>query len=244
MDSITYDFRQASPDDSLNNEQQQQLQNHQQQNAAKYYRQDTYYDSLGEFAPTPKVERLRKDRPMTANSPQKPKKLIIPYNNDSFSSNTSICTGSRESLVGSDYDVSISSKTAEPDSLTPCMSAVDRENDHLTLEISALQQGRNNSVSEDESPQYPSTQIRRASSHTLGLSSSPKAHRIPEVWRPDGFHQPYNIRHSAEVGSSPGSRTASPTVRSVISQQNNPLVNQSLMRMATERMKRKFLGWN
>ena len=251
MDSITYDFRQASPDDSLNNQQHLQNQQHQQQhlhqhqhqqNGAKYFRHDTYYDSLGEFAPTPKVERLRKDKP--TNSPQKTKKLIIPYNNDSFSSNTSICTGSRESLAGSDYDVSISSKTAEPDSLTPCMSAVDRENDHLTLEISALQQGRNNSVSDDESPQFPPTQMRRASSHTLGLSSSPKAHRIPEVWRPDTFHQPYNIRHHPEVGSSPGSRTASPTVRSVMSQQNNPLVNQSLMRMATERMKRKFLGWN
>jgi len=242
MDSITYDFRQASPDDSLNN---QQLLQHQQQNGAKYFRQDTYYDSLGEFAPTPKIERLRKEKPITTTTPQKTKKLIIPYNNDSFSSNTSICTGSRESLAGSDYDVSISSKTAEPDSLTPCMSAVDRENDHLTLEISALQQGRNNSVSEDESPQFPPpTQMRRASSHTLVLSSSPKAHLMPEVWRPEGFHQPYNVRHHPEVGSSPGSRTASPTVRSVMSQQNNPLVNQSLMRMATERMKRKFLGWN
>jgi hypothetical protein len=238
MDSITYDFRQASPEDSLNNHQhqhqpQQQKQQQQQQKGAKFYRQDSYYDSLGDFT-TP-------TRPDQKSSPAK--KLIIPYNNGSFSSNTSIYSGSRDgSLAGSDYDVSISSKTAEPDSLTPCMSAADRE-DNVTLKISALQE-RNNSVSEDE---HMTPQIRRTpAANSLAYSGSPTA-RITEVWRPDSFQlqqqqqqQPY--RHRSEVVSRPGSRTQSP-IR-MMSQQNNPLVNQSLMRMATERMKRKFLGWN
>ena len=228
MDSITYDFRQASPDDSLNNHQpHQQQQQHQQR---KQLRQDSYYDSLGEFV----------DKPRKESNPSPQKKLIIPYHTDSFSSNTSVYSGSRESLAGSDSDVSISSKTAEPDSLTPCMSAVDK-GDNLTLEISALK-GRNNSVSEDEcskSHLQPPIQIRRQSLNTAVYSVSPPS-RITEHWRPDGFQQPY--RHHPEVISRPASRTQSP-IR-VMSQQNNPLVNQSIMRMATERMKRKFLGWN
>lgn len=225
MDSITYDFRQASPDDSLNNQHQQ----HQKQ-----FRQDSYYDSLGEFVDKPGKE--------SNQSPQK--KLIIPYHTDSFSSNTSVYSGSRESLAGSDYDVSISSKMAEPDSLTPCMSVVDKE-DNLTLDISALK-GRNNSVSEDEVHRselqqlQPPIQIRRQSFNAAVYSVSPPI-RISQNWRPDGFEQSYHRQHP-EVISRPVSRTQSP-IR-VMSQQNNPLANQSIMRMATERMKRKFLGWN
>jgi hypothetical protein len=160
------------------------------------------------------------------------KKLIIPYNNDSFSSNTSIYSGSRDgSLAGSDLDVSVSSKMAEPDSLTPQGVSVEQ---NLTLDLSALQE-RKSSVSEDENP-FGLQRIRRQSTHSVGYPVSPIP-RISESWRPEGFQ-----RHRPEVTSRPGSRTQSP-IR-VLSQQSNPLVSQSLMRMATERMKRKFLGWN
>jgi len=208
MDSITYDFRQASPEDSLNNDQQ------------KEKRQDSYFDSLvADFS-----------KPDQDSSPKK--KLIIPYNNDSFSSNTSIYSGSRESLAGSDYDVSITSKTAEPDSL---ISQVGPGEQNLTLDLSTLQE-RKSSVSDDDNA--IAIQIRRQvqAGNSIGFSASPTP-RISESWRSDGYQ-----RHRPEVVSRPGSRTQSP-IR-VLGQQNNPLVSQSLMRMATERMKRKFLGWN
>ena len=236
MDSITYDFRQASPEDSLNHQQQHQpLQLGSGEKPSKEkqkYREDSYYDSLGDFA---------KQDP--DSSPKK--KLIIPYNNDSFSSNTSIYSGgSRDgSIAGSDYDLSLSSKTAEPDSLGPQEVVVGvggGRDQNLTLDFSALQE-RKSSVSDDDHPMtsHPMTSqpMRRQSTNSIGFSSSPIP-RISESWRPDGYQR----QQRPEMNSRPGSRTQSP-IR-MMAQQNNPLVSQSLMRMATERMKRKFLGWN
>ncbi len=48
MDSITYDFRQASPEDSLNHH--QHTGGDKQLKAKQKYREDTYYDSLGDFS--------------------------------------------------------------------------------------------------------------------------------------------------------------------------------------------------
>lgn len=233
MDSITYDFRQASPEDSLNHHQQQ----HQQQlgisekssKEKQKYREDSYYDSLGDFA-----------RHDPDSSPKK--KLIIPYNNDSYSSNTSIYSGgSRDgSIAGSDYDLSLSSKTAEPDSLGPQVvvvgGGVGVREQNLTLDLSALQE-RKSSVS-DEELQMTMQPMRRQSTNSIGFPASPIP-RISESWRPEGFN---GRQHRPEMNSRPGSRTQSP-IR-MMAQQNNPLVSQSLMKMATERMKRKFLGWN
>lgn len=216
MDSITYDFRQASPEDSLNNDQQQRQ---------KEKRQDSYFDSLvADFS--------KPEQDSSSSSPKK--KLIIPYNNDSFSSNTSIYSGSRESLAGSDYDVSITSKTAEPDSL---ISQVGPHEQNLTLDLSTLQERKSSVSSEYDDDDRIGIQIRRQSANSARFCSSPTSARISESWRSDGYQ-----RHRPEVVSRPGSRTQSP-IR-VLGQQNNPLVSQSLMRMATERMKRKFLGWN
>ena len=232
MDSITYDFRQASPEDSLNHHQPQQLGSGEKTSKEKQkYREDSYYDSLGDFA-----------RQGPDSSPKK--KLIIPYNNGSFSSNTSIYSGgsrdgSRDgSIAGSDYDLSLSSKTAEPDSLGPQVVVCGGDRDrNLTLDLSALPE-RKSSVSDEEHPMTLQP-IRRQSTSSIGYPASPMP-RISESWRPDGFHR--QQQHRPEMNSRPGSRTQSP-IR-MLAQQNNPLVSQSLMRMATERMKRKFLGWN
>lgn len=212
IDSITYDFRQASPEDSLNN-------------AHKMVNQlDSYFDSLGYVA-------SQRD----CVSPKK--KLIIPYN-DSYSSNTSVYSGSHESLAQSDYDgSSTSSKTAEPDSLAACNS-VEEQNDDLSLSILKVQ---------TEKLTLPSSPSRTSEPHQANRIStslyrvSPTATRL-DTWHSAGYTSSYRGLESPNtVPSIPTSRTQSPIC--MVGQSNVP-VSQSLMRMATERMKRKFLGWS
>ncbi len=220
MDSITYDFRQASPEDSLNN-------------AQKLVNQlDSYFDSLGYVAS--RRDELKKD----TVSPQK--KLIIPYN-DSYSSNTSVYSGSRESLAQSEYNgSSASSKTAEPDSLAGS-SSVDEQNENLSLAILQVQQRQKEKLAlTQHRPETPEVhQPNRMNTSMYG--GSPPTMR-PDTWHTAGYPRPYRgLENPTTVGSVPTSRTQSPVC--VAGQPNAP-VSQSLMRMATERMKRKFLGWS
>lgn len=220
MDSITYDFRQASPEDSLNN-------------AQKLVNQlDSYFDSLGYVAS--RRDELKKDSVST------PKKLIIPYH-DSYSSNTSVYSGSRESLAQSDYNASsASSKTAEPDSLAN-NDSIEEQNENMSLAILQVQQCQKEKLPlPNNVPKTPEPhQTNRMNGSMYG--GSPPTLR-PDTWHTAGYPRPYRgLENPTTVGSVPSSRTQSPIC--VVGQPNAP-VSQSLMRMATERMKRKFLGWS
>jgi len=205
MDSIMYDFRQASPEDSLNNVNQV----------------DLFFDSLGYVA---SLQGELKTDPV---SPAK--KLIIPYN-DSYSSNTSVYSGSRESLAPSEYD---DSRAAEPDSLATCSSAKEKS-ENLSME----------NIIKAQKDNFPQLET-RVESHqpnrfqTSMYGTSPPALRT-DTWLSNGYPRPYQGLDNP-VGSVPASRTQSPVC---VARQPNAPVSQSLMRMATERMKRKFLGWS
>ena len=190
-------------------------------------------DSLGQEAFYEHDSLQIEDKPAIKNRDREKKKLIIPYN-ESFSSTNSIFTTSQDGSLDS---CTKHQNEEEEDSLT-------QSNPNLTLNMAPikpwLDEIHQHSVSNPNLTKINPVPT-RVYNHQQQSSPVINSDFIASI-KPLAMNNPSSEQLLLQDGTS---RPEQPVVNQLApNSATNTTTSPSLMKLATERMKRKFLGWN
>ena len=167
------------------------------------------------------------------------KRLIIPYN-ESFSSTNSIFTGTSQD--GS-LDSCTKQQTEEIDSLT-------QSNPNLTLNMAPIKPWLNELAGNSNIQQQPSAvmvnklvNLSPPSGANLYSNPTMTRHSAP-IEVPSSFQVPIQIGSNPDLAANSNFPPKIGLPAQPITPTPPTTASPSLMKLATERMKRKFLGWN